>query len=260
MLSTIGLLLCMAVTAATGLVLDYLCEQIPGSLKQIDAGAGEVWGVNSYDDIYQWVGTGWRHVPGKLMHVSVGPAGVWGVNSANIIYKLQDNEWMSVTGLLKQVDAGGNKFLSGVNAADNIYCLRKSCTTSRSSAVTFTQLEGALKYYTCGPIGCWGVNSANYIYFRHNVKPSACQGTAWQQVDGMLNMVEVGTDGSVFGVNAAGNVYKREGITAETPIGTRWTWLDFGITLKHVTYDDGNLWLLSPAGEIFRCIRNDLPT
>ncbi|KAM9299466.1 fish-egg lectin-like [Gastrophryne carolinensis] len=232
---------------------DIECTIIPGNLKQIDAGAGEVWGVATNDDIYQWVDNAWKQVPGKLKHVSVGPAGVWGVNSANVIYKRQDNEWMSVSGLLKQVDAGGNKFLSGVNKADNIYCLRQKCTVSRSSAVTFTLIEGGLKYYTCGPVGCWGVNGANNIYYRHNVNPTACQGNGWQQIDGALSMVEVGTDGSVFGVNAAGNVYKREGITARTPLGTSWTQLDLCSTFKHVTYDNGVLWLLNTSDEIFQC-------
>ncbi|KAM9299456.1 fish-egg lectin-like [Gastrophryne carolinensis] len=234
------------------------CETIPGKLKQIDA--DEVWGVNSNDDIYQYVNNGWRQIPGKLMHVSVGPAGVWGVNSANNISKRQDNEWMSVTGLLKQVDAGGNKFLSGVNKADNVYCLRQKCTVARSSAVSFTLLDGGLKYYTCGPMGCWGVNSGNNIYFRHNVNPQACQGTAWQQVDGALTMVEVGTDGSVFGVNSAGNVYQREGITAKTPLGTSWAQIDFCATFKHVTYDNETLWLLNAEGDIFRCTANKIMT
>ncbi|KAM5132381.1 fish-egg lectin-like [Mantella aurantiaca] len=246
------LLLCAGISASA----DFQCTIIPGKLKQIDAGAGEVYGVNSNDDIYHWVENNWKLVPGKLIHVSVGPAGVWGVNSVNNIYKMQDNEWMMVTGLLKQVDAGGDKFLSGVNTKDNIYCLRQSCTISRSSAVSFTQLEGSLKYYSCGPVGCWGVNSVNNIFFRHNVNPSACQGTQWQQIQGSLVMIEVGTDGSVYGVNSAGNVYRRDGITAKTPIGTTWTHLDFCATFKHVTYDNDYLWLLNEAGDIYRCADN----
>ncbi|XP_040182532.1 fish-egg lectin-like [Rana temporaria] len=206
MLFAVSLLqLCAGISVSA----DLQCTTIPGKLRQIDAGAGEVYGVNDNDDIFRWVDNGWQNVPGKLVHVSVGPAGVWGVNRANVIYKLQDNEWMSVSGLLKQVDAGGNKYLSGVNAQDGIFCLRQSCTVSRSSAVTWTQLEGDLKYYSCGLFGCWGINKPNNIYFRNNVNPTACQGTQWQQVGGNLVMAEVGTDGSVYGVNSAGNVYRR---------------------------------------------------
>ncbi|XP_040183275.1 fish-egg lectin-like [Rana temporaria] len=244
------LLLCVGISASG----DFQCTMIPGKLKQIDAGAGEVYGVNDNDDIYRWVNNEWKQIPGKLTHVSAGPAGVWGVNKANVIYKLQDNKWMSVSGLLKQVDAGGDKFLGGVNAQDKIYCLRKSCIISRSSAVSFTPLEGALQYYSCGPVGCWGVNSGNQIYFRHNVKPTSCLGTQWEHVVGGLVMIEVGTDGSVYGVNSAGNVYRRDGISAKTPTGTSWTELDFCATFKHVTYDNGNLWLLNPTGDIIRCV------
>ncbi|XP_018410273.1 PREDICTED: fish-egg lectin-like, partial [Nanorana parkeri] len=216
----------------------------------------EVYGVNDAEDIFSWVDNKWKQVPGKLIHVSVGPAGVWGVNRANTIFKFQDNAWLPISGALKQVDAGGDKFLGGVNAQDNIFCLRQSCTVSRSSAVSFTPLEGSLKYYSCGPVGCWGVNSGNSIYFRHNVNPTACQGNQWQHIEGSLVMIEVGTDGSVYGVNSAGNVYRREGISAKTPIGTSWTQLDFCATFKHVTYDNGYLWLINPSGGIYRCAVN----
>ncbi|XP_073458094.1 fish-egg lectin-like [Aquarana catesbeiana] len=246
------LLLCTGIFASE----DIQCKSIPGKLRQIDAGAGGVFGVNSNDDIYQWVDNNWKNIAGKLIHVSVGPAGIWGVNRANNIYKIQDNKWVSVSGLLKQVDAGGNKFLGGVNSQDNIYCLRQSCTVSESSALSWTQLDGALKYYSCGPLGCWGVNSADNIYFRYNVSPTACQGTQWQQIEGALEMIEVGTDGSVYGVNSAGNVYRRDGISAKTPTGTSWTQLDFCTTFKHVTYDNGYLWLITPTDDILQCSLN----
>ncbi|CAI9554496.1 unnamed protein product [Staurois parvus] len=106
-------------------------------------------------------------------------------------------------------------------------------------------------------MGCWGVNSANNIFFRHNVKPTSCQGSHWEQTDGSLVMIEVGTDGSVYGVNSAGNVYKRDGISSETPTGRVWTQLDFCATFKHVTYDNGSLWLLSPTGDIYQCAETD---
>ncbi|XP_040183271.1 fish-egg lectin-like isoform X2 [Rana temporaria] len=255
MLFAVGLLQLCAGISASG---DFHCTLIPGKLKQIDAGAGEVYGVNDGDDIYRWVNNDWIQIPGKLIHVSVGPAGVWGVNKDNVIYKFQDNDWMSVPGFLKQVDAGGDKFLGGVNARNSIYCLRRSCTVSRSSVVHFTPLDGSVKYYSCGPLGCWGVNSANSIYFRHNVKPTSCLGTQWEHVDGSLAMIEVSTDGSVYGVNSAGSVYRRDGISAETPTGTSWTELDFCVTFKHVTYDNGYLWLLDPTGDIYRCEETDL--
>ncbi|XP_056399738.1 fish-egg lectin-like [Hyla sarda] len=241
----------------TGAAAGLQCTVIPGNLKQIDAGAGQVYGVNNDDNIYQWLDTYWKQIPGKLIHVSVGPAGVWGVNRANNIYRLDDDSWVAVNGLLKQVDAGGNKFLSGANAGDLIFCLNQDQAISRSAVFTYTQLEGALKYYSCGPYGCWGVNSANNIYYRYDVTPTSCRGSRWQQIEGSLVMVEVGTDGSVYGVNAQGYLFKRDGISASNPTGTFWTIMDFCGTFRHVSYDDGNLWLLGKSGDIYKCKAND---
>ncbi|XP_075047409.1 uncharacterized protein LOC142107719 [Mixophyes fleayi] len=244
-------LLCAGATAG------LQCTVIPGNLKQVDAGAGKVYGVNDNDNIYHWENNEWKHLPGKLSHVTVGPAGVWGVNSGNSIYKWQNNNWFNVSGLLKQVDAGGNKIVSGVNGEDSIYCLNKQQTLSESSDLIYTNIEGSLKYYSCGPFGCWGVNSANNIYYRFGVTSTACQGSRWQQIEGSLVMVEVGADGSVYGVNSAGDVYERDGISAKNPIGTYWIDLVIGFSARHVTYDAGELWLLTLKGDIYRCETND---
>ncbi|XP_072282571.1 fish-egg lectin-like [Pyxicephalus adspersus] len=248
MRSLLGLML-----LCTGISADFGCTLVPGKLKQIDAGAGKVYGVNDKEEIFHWVEGTWEKIPGQLIHVSAGPAGVWGVSRANQLYKLHNNSWMAVAGQLMQVDAGGIRFLGGVNSKENILCLRQSCTLSNSSVVTFTTLDGGLNYYSCGPLGCWGVNRGKSVYYRHNVKPTACQGSHWQQVSGSLEMLEVGTDGSVFGINAVGEVYKRDGITESNPIGTSWIYQDFCSSFNHVTYDDGILWLLNQHGEIYRC-------
>ncbi|XP_053547056.1 fish-egg lectin-like [Bombina bombina] len=245
-------LLCMSLFFS-GANAGLNCMVAPGNLKQIDAGNGDVYGVNDDGNIYRWNVNNWEQVPGQLMHVTAGPAGVWGVNKANTIFKLQEGTWMAVTGLLKQVDAGGNQFLAGVNGLDMIYCLNQMYTNSKSSVTPFTYIDGSLKYYSCGPLGCWGVNSGNNIYYRYSTTLSACQGSNWKYIEGSLVMVEVGTDGSVYGVSPEGNVYTRMGIDAKNPIGTTWEQLDFCSNFKHVTYDAGTLWLLTKKGDIFKC-------
>ncbi|KAM4014953.1 fish-egg lectin-like [Anomaloglossus baeobatrachus] len=245
----LGLLLLCSGAAAAGLQ----CTDVPGNLKQVDAGDGQVYGVNSNDDIYQWVDNAWKQIPGKLIHVSVGPGGIWGVNRGNAIYKWQDNTWVAVAGSLKQIDAGGEKFVSGANLWDGIYCLNQVDTLSRGTVLPFIQIEGGLKYFSCGLNGCWGVNAANNIYYRYDVQPNACKGSRWVQIAGSLVMVEVATDGSVFGVNSNGMVYKRDGISADNPIGTSWTQLDLSGKFRHVTYDQGVLWLLAENGAISKC-------
>ncbi|XP_040183276.1 fish-egg lectin-like [Rana temporaria] len=253
------LLLCVGISVAPDLFFSsfpLLKVHMNVKLTQIDASGGEVYGVSNDSNIYHWVNNSWRQVPGELIHVTFGPAGLWGVNRENIILKMQDNNWMNVSGFLKQVDAGGDIFLGGVNAQDNVYCLDQSYIVSGSSCVTFTPLDGDLKYYSCGPESCWGVNRANNIYYRHNVSSMACQGTQWEQVEGSLEMLEVGTDGLVFGVDSEGHVLRREGITAENPVGYFWVPMSFSERFKHVSYDNGSVWLISQDDEVYLSATN----
>lgn len=74
------------------------CTRVEGALVQIDAGGGQVFGVNSANNIYTLHESTWCHVPGKLQHVTVGPAGVWGVNKENNIFKLVAGKWVQIPG------------------------------------------------------------------------------------------------------------------------------------------------------------------
>ncbi|KAM4015294.1 fish-egg lectin-like [Anomaloglossus baeobatrachus] len=234
MIQILGLLLLCSGAAATA---DRLCIVIDGRLKQVNAGNGQVYGVNDDDDIYQWVDYSWKQIPGNLSHVTVGQVGVWGVDRDNNIYKLKDNNWVQVSGIVLnssstvwnmidrqdikavievimvsaavQYPRVGKKIVVGVNRLDAIYCDDKDQTISNSANLAYSQIEGSLKYYTCNAYSCWGANANDDIYYRYDVKPTDCQGSRWQQVDGKLKMVEVGSDGSVYGVNSQGQVYKR---------------------------------------------------
>ncbi|XP_066574050.1 fish-egg lectin-like [Amia ocellicauda] len=233
------------------------CREVAGQLRQIDVSVGQVFGTNTADAIFTLYGGTWTQLPGALKHVTVGPSGVWGVNSANAIFKLVDANWVQVPGQLKQIDAGGVQFVAGVNTADNIFCLGQEATVGYKgpgSPTPWQGLPGALKYYSCGPLGCWGVNAAEDIFVRKGVSPQQCQGTGdWQQVDGKLSMIEVGSEGSVYGVNAAGDVYRRDGITSSNPAGTSWTQLRECGKSKHVSFDLGHLWVITQDNQIQDC-------
>ncbi|KAJ8287726.1 hypothetical protein COCON_G00003850 [Conger conger] len=239
----------------TSLAMD--CREVAGKLKQIDAGVGQVFGVANDNSIYTIYGRTWTHIPGALKHVTVGPAGVWGVNTDNQIFKLVGGVWVLVEGLLKQVDAGGDQFVAGVNMHDNVYCLGRDATVGYKgpgSPISWTGITGSLMYYSCGPNVCWGVNSANQIFFRKGVTPAACQGNDWQHIAGALVMIEVGTDGSVYGVNAGGDVFRRDGITATNPAGTDWILTSPCTKSKHVSYDLGHLWVITTDERILDCV------
>ncbi|XP_062373883.1 fish-egg lectin-like [Sardina pilchardus] len=191
------------------------CRVVPGRLKQIDAGAGQVVGVSDNNLIYSLQHDEWNRLPGVLKHVSVGSAGIWGVNPGDEIFKLVSGKWTKVPGFLKQIDAGGDQIISGVNSADQIFCLGKDATVGfkgAGSPTPWQHIPGGLKYYSCGPISCWGVNVHNSVFIMKGVSSARCGGTmSWTHVPGSLSMIEVGSDGSVYGVNSAGYIYRRPG-------------------------------------------------
>uniref|UniRef100_A0A3B1JKL3 Fish-egg lectin-like n=1 Tax=Astyanax mexicanus TaxID=7994 RepID=A0A3B1JKL3_ASTMX len=222
------------------------CRRVSGSLKQIDAGNGQVFGVNSANKIYTLYSGTWTQLSGSLKHVSVGPAGVWGVDANNYIHRLNHGDWVPVNGQLKQVDAGGMISPAGVNMNDYIYCLQGG------QASSWTSLPGRLKYYSCGPNSCWGVSSGNQIYIMKGVTSNTCAGSLnWENVSGALSMIEVSTDGKVYGVNSSGDIFARNHFNQ--PYRTGWRQVPFRQKVKHVSYDLGHLWVIGTDNSIMDC-------
>ncbi|XP_069476433.1 fish-egg lectin-like [Ambystoma mexicanum] len=225
------------------------CQSVPGSLVQIDAGSGQVFGVSGGDGIFSLLGGVWSQLPGALTHVTVGPAGVWGVNRHQSIYTWIGASWVQKEGGLMQIDAGGVQYLVGVNANHDAFCLNNTNSTWHWQGI-----EGRIRYYSCGLFGCWALNSTDDIHFRLGVTPGSCLGTGWQHVPGKLSVIEVGTDGSVYGVTRQGAAFRRDGITELNPTGISWTELQYKCyNFRHVTYDLNLVWLITTEGAIFRC-------
>ncbi|XP_041426665.1 fish-egg lectin-like [Xenopus laevis] len=245
------LLLILLQLLYTGASAEMSCTTIPEKLKQLDAGNGDVFGVSDEGSVYFWHSDRWRQIKGNYLHVTVGPAGVWAVDKNNLVYRLQNFEWIQVSGLLKQIDAGGDTFLVGVNAEDNIYCLNQE--SIKGITLSYKQIKGKLMYYSCGPHGCWGVNNVYEVYYQNNVTQTSCKGTGSVRVPGSSAMVEVGTDGSVFGVTKYGEVIRRVGISPTNPMGTTWKSLELYGNFKHVSYDAGFLWIIAENGRVIRC-------
>ncbi|KAI4884531.1 hypothetical protein NFI96_010978 [Prochilodus magdalenae] len=239
-------------TPVSGCTMAIECRVVPGRLKQIDVGSGQVFGVNSDNQIYTLYIEDWIQVAGSLKHVSVGPAGVWGVDPNNYIYKLVGGDWVIVPGLLKQVDAGGMISPAGVNMFDDIFCLNGGL------GYPWKNIPGKLKYYSCGPYSCWGVNSADNIYIMKGVTSTACGGSLnWEQIPGGLSMIEVSTDGKVFGVNSNGDIFQRDGVSPSNPGGTEWRQIQHPQKVKHVSYDLGHMWLIGRDDSIMDCTALD---
>ncbi|XP_041032616.1 fish-egg lectin-like [Carcharodon carcharias] len=225
-------------------------------MKQIDASNGQVFAVDFQGNVYTRRAESWARVPGNLGHVTVGAAGVWGVGKDQKLYRLVDGSWAMLAGLLMQVDVGGDQILAGVDRSNNIFCSNKNATVAAASFSTpaYSQIHGKMKYYSCGPQTCWGVNARGYIYCRLHVHPKACIGSHWRRVSGRFLMVEVGTDGTVYGIGHTGMIFRRVGISTRKPEGTKWVLLHFlGRRFRHVSADLGTLWLVETKGTIIRC-------
>uniref|UniRef100_UPI00398F74CE fish-egg lectin-like n=1 Tax=Pristiophorus japonicus TaxID=55135 RepID=UPI00398F74CE len=245
-------LLLLLVAASQALI----CRRIAGNLKQIDASNGQVYGVSRGGKIFTRSGQRWLIVPGRMSHVTVGADGVWAVGRRQTLYRMIGGTWAMLAGELKQVDAGGDQIVVGVDANNNIFCANKrdAVLAANYSGPAYKQVDGKLKYYSCGPQNCWGVNAAGTTYCRVHVSPVFCAGTHWQKVDGKLAMVEVGTDGAVYGVGRDGMVYRRDGITSNEPQGTQWTRIHIvGGRFSHLSSDLGALWLIETDGSIVHC-------
>ncbi|XDV25161.1 hypothetical protein PO909_029126, partial [Leuciscus waleckii] len=235
------------------------CEVIPGTLKQIDAGLGSVGGVNNDSEVFLFLGNSFTRINASLKHITIGPAGQFGVSPTNIVFKFQSGIFRQIQGIsggLKQVDAG-SEIVAGVNPIDDVFCINKDTNNNGPPAnAAWTQLTGGrLKYYSCGPYSCWGVNFTDNVFLKRNVTGSSCGGSAFSEiVNGSLSMVEVATDGSVYGVDSQGSLMQRVGVSPSNPAGTGWQRIaacPFGH--KHVTYDVGRLWVICIDGSIRRC-------
>ncbi|ROI48955.1 Fish-egg lectin [Anabarilius grahami] len=221
--------------------LDLNCDIVCGTLKQIDAGAGSVVGVNDQNEVFVLNNNVFTKVFASLKHFSVGPAGQFGVDTANNIFKVRGGSLVQIGGLLKQVDAGGNQNTAGVNMYDDIFCLNMDANNKLpSSSVPWAHIGGKLKYYSCGPYSCWGVNSNDQIFIMKDVSGNACSGSgSFVNIPGLLSMIEVATDGNVFGSNSAGTDWIP---MVACPNGH-----------KHVSFDLGLLWVVCVDGSIRRC-------
>ncbi|XP_024865217.1 fish-egg lectin-like isoform X2 [Kryptolebias marmoratus] len=192
-----------------------------------------------------------------LKHVSVGPAGLWGVSPLNGVYKYVAGDFVPVNGLnLKQVDAGGDGQIVGVTRTDSIHCLNSNIASSyhRRDSVSWTNLPGGLKFFSCGLNVCWGTSGIEEIFFT-KATPTTCETTGWVKIPGSAKMVEVGNDGSVFVVNAKGQLFQRTGISSSVPQGTAWAMIPMCLPIQHATYDLGRLWLVTEGGIILQCVQ-----
>ncbi|KAM7366880.1 hypothetical protein PAMP_014818 [Pampus punctatissimus] len=258
----------MKAVAVFLLVLCYLavshawtCRDAPRlyNVKQVDAGQGKVVARDSNYYVYFLSGSSWYRLGSlRLKHVSVGPAGIWGTDTSNKVYKYIAGNFVGATGLsMQQVDAGGDGQVVGVSSSQSSYCLRSSLALAYKGvgSLSWNSLSRTMRYYSCGPLyGCWGVDTRSQVYVTQRITATSCGTTGWTQVPGLtMRMVEVGTDGNVFGVAANSSVYQRVGISHVHPQGTGWVSVSMCMPITHLSYDLGQLWVVTNSGLLLQC-------
>jgi hypothetical protein len=168
-----------------------------GSLR--GQSAGEMWGVNSANEIFRWTGAGWEHIPGQLKYVSIGTDGaVWGVNTGDQIFRWTGSGFQLVpNGALKQIAVGTAVDIWGVNANNEVF-------RSSGAGAGWHQISGSLKYVSVGGDGSvWGVNSRDEIY--------RWSGKEFVLVpNGGLKLLSVSEANDVWGINSQNEIFSRQ--------------------------------------------------
>ncbi|CAL8386663.1 unnamed protein product [Boreogadus saida] len=143
---------------------------------QIDASKGQVVASNIYNQNFFLNGGYWNYLHGaRMKHITTGDTGTWGVGTNNQLYKMIGGNFTSVPGFsLSQVDAGGDGFLVG-STGSRAYCLRTAYARvfKGAGSVSWSALPGyTLKYYSCGLLGCWGVDTIGRVYHTKALRTS----------------------------------------------------------------------------------------
>ncbi|XP_042258504.1 fish-egg lectin-like isoform X3 [Thunnus maccoyii] len=185
---------------------------------------------------------------------------VWGPAAKDDIPLLECHsfiEFSALIGQLKQIDAGGDGQVVGVNSGSQTYCLRRTYASAFKGVGTtnWNSLSRTMKYYSCGPMfGCWGVDTSHRVYVTQTITPTTCGISSWSYVSGIsAKMIEVSTDGSVFALTTTGQVYQRNGIYSGRRLGSSWSRIPMCLHVSHLSYDLGQLWIVSQGGIILRC-------
>jgi len=220
---------------------DETWENVWGSLVHISVSddGGDIWGVNSGDDIYYRNGRngGWRHIDDKqLKHVTVSGDGkhIWGLDSSDEIWYRDglDGSWTKIWGKLvyASVDYDGNELI-GVNSIDDIYHRNgpKGGWTKIWGSLTQVEISGDGKHI-------WGVNSINDVYHRSGKKGG------WTKVTGAkVKHVTVNHDGTaIWAVDVDGNVLYREGRDDSEPWQSKDC--DYVLSKVQVSGDGQHVW------------------
>ncbi|XP_059182285.1 fish-egg lectin-like [Centropristis striata] len=238
----------------------WTCGEAPMlyNAQQIEAGQGKVVARDRSNYPYFLIGSSWIRLSYvRFRQITVGPAGLWGCDTSSRVYKYVAGNFQRSYGLsMSQLDAGGDDQLVGVTTRSRAYCLRASTALTHRglTSLSWSYLSRTFRHISCSPQnGCWGVDTSYRVYHTRTMS-SNCVAASWTLVTGpRMKLVDVGTDGTVIGLTTAGQVYQRVGTSTSRPAGYGWSSITMCMGIRDLSYDLGQLWVVTNAGFILKC-------
>ena len=102
---------------------DVAWTTLPGAAVDVGAGGnGQVWVVNSAQDIFRFSNGTWGQGPGKAVRVAVDPQGnAWVVNSAGAVFQWVNNNWAQRPGTMLDIGVGASGAVWAIGTNQQIY-------------------------------------------------------------------------------------------------------------------------------------------
>merc|ERR1719215_2234640 len=128
--------------------------------------------------------------------------------------------WATIDGDMKSLSVSSKGHVWAVNKGDKIW-YRKGSKLDSPMGSTWKAVAGSLKHVSIGPLGVWGIDAKNEVYFREGTfgDPEDCEGKEWLKIEGKFIDLCVGTT-TVWALGSNRDIYYRVG-THEGP-GTHW--------------------------------------
>jgi len=143
-------------------------SQMPGSAVDVGAnGNGQVWVVNSAQDIFRFSNGGWGQAPDKAVRVAVDPQGnAWVVNSAGAVSQWVNNNWVQRPGTMLDIGVGTSGAVWAIGTNQQIYRWTGSAWALISKVFEDTpSIDGIPSRVSVDPQGnAWVVDNRGRLY------------------------------------------------------------------------------------------------
>ena len=207
-------------------------QLVSGNLTQISVGsASHIWGVDRYT-VYQRVNNAWRQEIGAVAtYVSVGAdSTVWGLSLQDIPHWYLAPTWHTLGGqAMNQISIGSKSHIWGV---DKYYC---ACQLVKNTWQQIRMTPQIIQVSVGADGTVWCVSCQNIVF-------QYAGNGQFQQIDGKLKLISVGSASHIWGLDASNAIYQR--------VNNAWQRVPGSLGYISVGAD-GTVWGLNANNEIF---------